>query len=301
LVLDLRQNPGGYLDAAVNIADEFIDGRKLLVYTTGRQHKRTEYNSRRRGMFESGKLAVLIDEGSASASEIVSGAIQDWDRGMIIGRRSFGKGLVQEQYDLSNKGALRLTVARYYTPSGRCIQKPYDEGRESYQQEIEERIAQSHTNTDSTSVNDDSLLYETLVKKRKVYGGGGVSPDIFVPIDTTSNETFLIRTRSLLPEFIYDYYSHHRSEFDAFSTFEKFEKNYQISEELFNEFKQYIQQEVGFVDEALLQRDRNKLQVYMRAYLARQQWGNDGFYPIIHTLDLVLEEAQQQLSNQTAK
>ena len=299
LIVDLRQNPGGYLDAAVNILDELIDGKKMVVYTSGRNYKGKEYHAKRSGMFEYGELAVLIDEGSASASEIVSGAVQDWDRGTVIGRRSFGKGLVQEQYGLSNGGALRLTVARYYTPVGRCIQKPYDEGRDAYHEEIEERFKSGALqNADSNKVKSDSLIFKTLIKKRDVYGGGGISPDIFVAADTTGMETFLIKTRGLIPQFSYDYHSHHKEKFEKFADLAQFKSQYDISEALFEQFKSYVKQELGFLDGKILERDKVELKTYIKAYIARQLWNNDGFYPIMHELDETLETAHEYLEKQ---
>ena len=299
LIVDLRQNPGGYLDAAVNILDELIDGKRMVVYTSGRNYKGREYHAKRSGMFEYGDLAVLIDEGSASASEIVSGAVQDWDRGTVIGRRSFGKGLVQEQYGLSNGGALRLTVARYYTPAGRCIQKPYDEGREAYHGEIEERFRNGALQTaDSNIVKNDSLIFKTLIKKREVYGGGGISPDVFVAADTTGMETFLIKTRGLIPQFSYDYHSHHKAEFEKFTNLAAFKAKYEVSETLFEQFKDYIQKEMGFLDNKILERDKTELKTYIKAYIARQLWNNNGYYPIMHELDETLEVAYEHLKKQ---
>ncbi len=302
LILDLRQNPGGYLMAAVNIADELLGGSSMIVYTQGRNFKKKEHLARRAGMFERGKLCVLIDEGSASASEIVAGAIQDWDRGSILGRRSFGKGLVQEQYALSNGGALRLTIARYYTPAGRCIQKPYDEGRESYAKDIEKRQKNGElSNPDSTMVEKevkDSLVYETMIKKRKVYGGGGITPDIFLPIDTIGIETFTIKARSTIPEFVYDYFGNNRSQFDKYADHQQFQKEYQIDTEMYNEFKAHVKEEVGFLDEALLDKHQDELQVYIRAYLARQLWNNKGFYPIYHEKDVNLKAALKHIKEE---
>lgn len=299
LILDLRQNPGGYLTAAVNIADEFIDGQKLLVYMQGQHYKRKEYRAKRAGLFEGGDLVVLVDEGSASASEIVSGAVQDWDRGMILGRRSFGKGLVQEQYDLSNGGALRLTVARYYTPTGRSIQKPYEEGVDAYRNEIVERYEGGELQSeDSVKVENDSLVFKTLIDKRTVYGGGGIMPDTFVPLDTSQNELFAIQVRSLIPEFAYQTFNNNQERYRKYETVEEFRSNYSVDETLFNQFKTYVQQadlEEAEYDEAILMRDKETFKTYIKAYIARQLWHNDGFYPILHELDETLKEAYQKI------
>lgn len=299
LILDLRQNPGGYLTAAVNISDEFIDGQKLLVYMQGQHYKRKEYRARKAGLFENGELVVLVDEGSASASEIVSGAVQDWDRGMILGRRSFGKGLVQEQYNLSNGGALRLTVARYYTPTGRSIQKPYEEGVDAYRNEIVERFEHGELQSeDSVKVENDSLVFKTLIDKRTVYGGGGIMPDTFVPLDTAKNELFTIQVRSLIPEFAYETFNNNQQRYRKYESAEEFRSAYSVDESLFNKFKNYVQQadlEEASYDEALLMRDKETFKTYIKAYIARQLWHNDGFYPILHELDETLKEAYQKI------
>ncbi len=204
LLLDLRQNPGGYLNAATMIADEFIGGNDLLVYTQGKAYDRTDYNAKADGEFENGCLAIILDEGSASAAEILAGAVQDWDRGILVGRRSFGKGLVQEQYDMSDKSAVRLTVARYYTPSGRCIQKPYEEGSDEYFHDLERRYESGELySMDSVSF-PDSLKYYTP-KGRVVYGGGGIMPDVFVPIDTSYDYVTMGKLQAFIPQFVYNY------------------------------------------------------------------------------------------------
>jgi len=299
LILDLRQNPGGYLTAAVDISDELIDGQKLLVYMQGQHYKRKEYRARKAGLFEDGELVILVDEGSASASEIVSGAVQDWDRGMILGRRSFGKGLVQEQYELSNGGALRLTVARYYTPTGRSIQKPYEEGVDAYRNEIVERYEQGELQSeDSVKVENDSMVFKTLIDKRTVYGGGGIMPDTFVPLDTTLNETFVIQVRSVIPEFTYEHFNNNQEYYRNFKSADEYRSNYSVDDALYTKFKDYVKQtdlEDVKYDEAILNRDKETIKTYIKAYIARQLWQSDGFYPIIHELDETLKEAYQKI------
>jgi len=212
LILDLRDNGGGYLDKAIELADHFLDDKKLIVYTEGMRVPRKENLATINGIYQDGNVIVLIDEGSASASEIVAGAIQDWDRGIIIGRRSFGKGLVQQQLFLPDGSLIRLTVARYHTPTGRVIQKPYDQGLEEYEKELLTRYQQGELlNKDSINF-PDSLKYYTLQNKRIVYGGGGIMPDIFVPLDTTSVSEFyskMIRT-GVLNSFVLDYIDKNR-------------------------------------------------------------------------------------------
>lgn len=191
LILDLESNGGGYMSAAIEIANDFLSKDKLIVYTEGSRQPKQEYNSAGKGLFESGKLIVLIDGYSASASEIVSGAIQDWDRGVIVGRRSFGKGLVQRQIPFRDESMLRLTVARYYTPTGRCIQRPYTNGdSDSYNMDVVDRYNKGEMMHADSIHFPDSLAYQTLVNKRTVYGGGGIMPDYYVPLDTTTNSAY---------------------------------------------------------------------------------------------------------------
>jgi carboxyl-terminal processing protease len=185
IILDLSGNGGGYFDVAISMADEFLDTGKLIVYTQGIHSQRKDYFSSSKGLFEAGKLVIIIDEGSASASEILAGAIQDWDRGLIVGRRSFGKGLVQSQFSLPDESAVRLTIARYYTPTGRLIQKPYTNGYNEYSNELTRRFKQGELYHKDSIHFPDSLKYYTLTRKRLVYGGGGIMPDIFVPVDTS--------------------------------------------------------------------------------------------------------------------
>ncbi|MCK9163725.1 MAG: S41 family peptidase [Bacteroidales bacterium] len=195
LIFDLRGNGGGYLDVAFKICDEFLSDNKLLVYTEGVSSPRYDFNAERKGAFEKGKVVLLIDESSASASEIVSGAIQDWDRGVIVGRRSFGKGLVQRPFNLPDGSQIRLTTSRYYTPSGRCIQKPWDDGLDSYYNDYMKRYQHKELITPDSITFPDSLKY-TTANGRIVYGGGGIMPDVFVPIDTSRASDYLINLRS---------------------------------------------------------------------------------------------------------
>lgn len=214
LMLDLRGNGGGYLDIACGLANEFLSNRSLIVYTAGRNSPRQNFKANFLGSFRKGGLVVLIDEGSASASEIVSGAIQDWDRGVIVGRRSFGKGLVQRMYGLEDGAQVRLTTARYYTPSGRCIQRPYDKGSDAYRNDINQRYKHGEMVSADSIRFADSLKYKTN-KGRIVYGGGGIMPDVFVPMDTMRLSQFFIdlRSKGIINEWTSEWASKHREEY----------------------------------------------------------------------------------------
>ncbi|PSL47695.1 carboxyl-terminal processing protease [Chitinophaga niastensis] len=292
LVIDLRQNPGGYLDAATRIADELIDDQKLILYTKGKDFPRTDYKTKRPGMFEKGALAILTDEGSASASEILAGAVQDWDRGTIIGRRTFGKGLVQEQYDLDNGGALRLTVARYYIPSGRSIQKPYGKGHGDYDEDIVERYHHGEmVNKDSIKITD-TVPYTTAAGRR-VYGGGGITPDIFIPFDTARFSPTLtaIYTRNAFGNFAYKYYTSHKDAFKQYKNAADFTKQFQPGNELISEFKTYAKTDSVPGLDRLNAHDESEIRVRLKAMLARQLWRTEGFYETINADDPMVKKA----------
>ena len=298
LILDLRGNPGGYLRAATNILDEFLPDGKLLVYTQGRSRPREDYFSTAEGSFEKGKVCVLVDEGSASASEIVSGALQDWDRGTVIGRRSFGKGLVQEQTPLPDGSALRLTIARYYTPSGRCIQKPYDESREEYESEIEQRIRKGELENSDSITFKDTLVYKTKVLGRTVHGGGGIMPDIFVPLDTSMNSYFLseVLASGNLVRFAYEYADRHRSELLNYKDFNTFNKQFNISDALYAEFMSKVRMEVQELDTEGAQRSANYVRTQLKALIARAIWKGDGFYVILNGADRTFNKALEVMN-----
>lgn len=228
LVFDLRSNSGGFLDIAAEIVDEFLPADQLIVYTEGKSHDRQVMKSTAKGSFETGRLVVLIDEYSASASEIVSGAVQDHDRGIIIGRRSFGKGLVQRMFPTIDGGQVRLTTSRYYTPSGRCIQKPYNDGLQAYYNDIMNRYNDRELMDPAKVQVPDSLKYYTD-NKRVVYGGGGILPDIFVPIDTTRASDYYInlRAKNLINNYALEYVGANRNELlQKYPTYDDFNKNY---------------------------------------------------------------------------
>lgn len=295
LMLDLRQNPGGYLTAATMIADEFISGTDLLVYTKGKAYDRTDYNAKADGEFETGRLAVMIDEGSASASEILAGAIQDWDRGLIVGRRSFGKGLVQEQYNMSDQSAVRLTVARYYTPSGRCIQKPYTDGSDEYYHDLENRFESGELYSLDSITFPDSLKYKTT-KGRTVYGGGGIMPDIFVPLDTSYNLVAMGRVQAFIPQFVYTYYANHQADFQGYQKSAYFKDHFNITDELFDGFIAYAEGEGMEVEPAQIAELDSRIRTMLKAHFARQLWKEEGFYPVINSIDPTFNRTYKELT-----
>jgi carboxyl-terminal processing protease len=290
LIIDLRGNPGGYLQAATLIADELLAGEKLIVYTKGKAYDRQDYNAGKPGLFERGDLAILIDQYSASASEILAGAIQDWDRGKIVGRTSFGKGLVQEQYELRDGSMLRLTIARYYTPSGRCIQRSYANGKEKYEEEIYQRYMRGEFVHEDSIVSADTTIYKTA-KGRRVYGGGGIHPDVFVPIDTLADNDYLYQLRSFVPEFVYKYSSLHSGFLDSYKDIEQFRKEFKVTDALVAEYYNYALQAGLKQDPVKDARVATKLQLYLAAYIAKQKWRLQGYYYIINETDNVIKAA----------
>lgn len=244
LILDLRGNGGGYLNVAVDICDQFLSGDKLIVYTKGAKSPRQELKAQKKGLFEQGRLVIMVDESSASASEILSGAVQDWDRGVIVGRRTFGKGLVQRPFDMYDGSQIRLTTSRYYTPSGRCIQKPYNGGVEEYQMDYYNRLSHGELLSADSVHFADSLRCFTS-GNRLVYGGGGIMPDVFVPIDTMRASDYMINLRSkgLFNSFALNWVEENREQFlQKAPTYDKFSKEYEKMNVL-SEFEKYAEQE----------------------------------------------------------
>jgi carboxyl-terminal processing protease len=296
MVLDLRDNGGGILEEAVEMADEFIGGDRRIVYTEGSHTPRKEYTCRRNGLFETGKLVLLMNEGSASASEVLAGALQDWDRATIIGRRSFGKGLVQEQYNLSDGSALRLTVARYYTPLGRSIQKSYANGIDKYHDEIMDRFQDGKLTRQDSIPQDSGKVYRTAGGK-KVFGGGGISPDIFVPIDTSLRDTVLtpLYTRNTIGRFAYRHYVANRSAFDKFDSPEAFNREYRVDDAVLSELMDFAKRD-SVVTGPMDGPTRERLRLRMKALLGRQQWRSEGYYEVMNTGDRMIEKALAELS-----
>ena len=296
LIFDLRGNTGGYLAAAVDIADEFLPKGSLIVYTEGRNRPRQYMKARRRGMLEDIPVVVLIDGESASASEIVAGALQDNDRGTIIGRRSFGKGLVQEQIMLSDNSAIRLTVARYYTPTGRCIQKPFDGDHEKYLLESFERYENGELFSEDSIHFADSLKF-TTPKGKTVYGGGGIMPDIYVPLVDDSTEYYFNRivNKGLLYQYAFDYTDKHRQQLQRYKTVEAFDKGFAVTDAMFDALVKQAGEKGIKGTEEQRQVARREADILLKAYIARDLFDDEGFYPIYAPMDEVLQRAMEEL------
>jgi carboxyl-terminal processing protease len=296
LVIDLRGNPGGYLNEATDILNQLFSDKRLLVYTEGRSYKRKEYKSNGRAYFKIGKIAVLINEGSASASEIVAGALQDNDRAIVIGRRSFGKGLVQEQYDLSDSSAIRLTVARYYTPSGRLIQRPYREGEsEEYEEDFEYRFQSGELSYRDSIKISDSTAYKTT-GGRIVYGGGGIIPDIFVPIDTILYNEYYIDLAQFVPAFVYRYMDANYKSFSGYSSANSFADSYTVNSRMLEDFIEFAHQK-GRLEKnnKILQLSKQELSNYIKAQIAQQLFRSEGYYRCISKKDKDILKALEEL------
>ncbi len=299
LILDLRGNPGGLLQAAIGISDEFLKEGELIVYTNGKNRAKRHAFATDDGDFEDIDIAVLVDENSASASEIIAGALQDNDKGLIIGRRTFGKGLVQEQISLPDGSAVRLTTARYYTPTGRCIQKPYDNGdSESYYEEYYLRYHNGEmTNKDSIHFND-SLKYITP-KGKVVYGGGGIMPDIFVPLITDSIHTYynLLANKGLIFQFAFDYTDRNRARLNKFQDFESFDKNFKMDDSIFEELIAYAEDKGISQSDEKVQISKDKIATLFKAFVGRNVLDEKGFYPIYHKIDTTFNRAVFEIRN----
>ncbi len=291
LVLDLQGNPGGYMDQAIDVADEFLSKGKKIVFTNGQE---TKYNedavATDKGDFEKGDLIVLVNEGSASASEIVSGALQDNDRALVVGRRSYGKGLVQRPFDLSDGSEVRLTISRYYTPSGRSIQKSYED-LDSYDKDIVKRYKHGEFFHADSIHFKDSLKYHT-VNGRTVYGGGGIMPDYFVPLDTASsskyfNELFAV---NVIREFAFNYAEENKSRLEEMG-FKTYKESFEVNDALLARLVALGEKEKVKPDRKDLNKNKKNFQVYLKAEIARRVWGNPSFYPIFNETNEVLQQA----------
>ncbi len=300
LILDLCGNGGGYLKVAVDLADQFISGKKMLVYTEGLQNPRRNYYSTGAGQFQDGKLIVMIDELSASASEIVAGALQDLDRAVIIGRRSFGKGLVQQPFQLSDGSLIRLTVAKYYTPTGRLIQKPYYEGFDAYSKELLNRENKGELYTFDPISFPDSLKYNTLTLNRIVYGGGGIMPDYIVPSDTSFLSNYyknLIR-QGVFNQFILNYEDNHRKELNSkYSSFSKFDSDFKVSNEIIQQLIKYAENQGIKFNKEDFEISKEQLNVLIKAYFARDLWSWTEFYRVYNQKDPVYLKSVEVMKN----
>jgi carboxyl-terminal processing protease len=291
LVFDLRGNGGGYLDQAVKIADEFLVDKDLIVFTNGRYRGRNDYFATNKGVFEEGKIIVLIDEIAASASEIVAGALQDNDRGMIIGRRTFGKGLVQEQKELPDGSALRLTVSRYYTPSGRCIQRPYISGDpEKYYTDFIERYVNMEKHTDTIS-HADSLKYKTK-KGRIVYGGGGIEPDVELPyyVYKKSDYYSTLLKKGLIYKFCFDHIDRNRKAFKQYKDGADFLNKFSVTENLLQEMLSFATEQ-KVEKENLSDTESSEIKQLMKSYIAQNLYGDEYFYPLFLLVDEDVQKA----------
>lgn len=294
LIVDLRGNGGGLLSQAVNIADEFLDEDKLIVYTQGSHVPKNEYRSKRPGLFEKGPLVLLVDEGSASASEVLGGALQDWDRATIIGRRTFGKGLVQEQFELSDGSALRLTVARYYSPLGRNIQKSYKDGYAKYEEEVTQRFQNGEVLAGDTT-KQSGPAYKTP-KGRIVYGGGAITPDIYIPFDTASlsKEAIKLYMKGTLSNFIYTHFINHKEEFGRFKKSEELLLNYKVGDPEWNALKNFATRDSIDLSKATL-KDKAYITKRIPALIARQIWRYEGYYEVMNQTDEFVQKALEVL------
>jgi carboxyl-terminal processing protease len=296
VIVDLRSNGGGYLDAARDLAGEFLSKGKLIVYTQGKSHARKDYKASHDGVCMNDSLIVLIDSYSASASEIFAGAMQDNDRGIIIGRRSFGKGLVQEPIMFKDGSAIRLTVARYYTPTGRCIQKPYTNGYNEYEEDIQLRMAHHELEVADSIKFNKSQKFKTP-KGKIVYGGGGIAPDIFVPVDTSGYSKFYekLTIKGTIYQFALDYADRHRPVLKNFKDYKEI-INYLDQQNFFEEFMAYSKKKGITPAGRDLEISKVVIDTQLKAYVARNFLDNDGFYPILQNIDNVVKKAVEVIN-----
>lgn len=286
LILDLEYNGGGYMDPAVDLSDEFLGKDKLIVYTEGSRQPRRDWTSTDKGLFEKGKLVILINEGSASASEILSGAVQDWDRGVIVGRRSFGKGLVQRPIPLPDESMIRLTVARYYTPTGRSIQKPYTSGdMTSYNLDVIERYNKGEMMHADSIHFPDSLKYKTLVNQRTVYGGGGIMPDYFVPVDTARYTPYFrnVANRAIINKVAFAEVDNHREDIlKKYPNKDVFYKEYTVSEELISKVVAAAKEEKIEYNEKDFDKSKSLISLQLKALLGRDVYDMETLVKILN-------------------
>ena len=299
LILDLRNNGGGYMNTAIELADEFLPAGKLIVYTEGHNSPRENYNSSDRGLFQTGKLVIMINENSASASEIVSGAIQDWDRGIIVGRRSFGKGLVQRPFQLPDSSEVRLTTARYHTPSGRCIQKSYAEGVDKYYEDYITRYKHGEMeNLDSIKL-PDSLKFHTS-RNRVVYGGGGILADVFIPLDTTPfTDYFLnLRRKNVINIFVGDYVDKNRADLQKkYPDFSSYKAKFIIDDPFMKNFRELAENQGVKMNEKEYALSEELIKSQVKSLIAQQLWDVNSSYQILNQFDHEVQKAVEVIKN----
>ncbi len=301
LILDLRNNGGGYLKAAIDLADEFLPGNNLVVYTEGINNPKRDYKATSQGAFEEGKLIILVNEGSASASEIVAGAIQDWDRGIIIGRRSFGKGLVQQPFYLTDGSMVRLTTANYFTPSGRGIQKPYENGLSDYRNDYQRRLEKGEMFSAESISFPDSLKFKTLINGRTVYGGGGVMPDIFVSMDTSSMYRYYnqLQRSSVVNNFILDFVDINRDKLARqYPDFGQFNKKFHITDDIIESLVEAGVKEGIERDQESINYTLEMIKKELKAFIARDLFTRDHFFMIYNQDDKTIVKALDLLKDQ---
>lgn len=314
LILDLQGNGGGYLNAAIDLANEFLQQKDLIVYTEGRAARRSNFYAKGNGNFKDGRLIVLVDEYSASASEIVTGAIQDWDRGVVVGRRTFGKGLVQRPIDLPDGSMIRLTIARYYTPAGRCIQKPYDStanldgrlggeaGQEKYNQELLDRFNHGELMHADSIHFPDSLKYQTKKLARTVYGGGGIMPDFFVPIDTTQYTDYHrnLVAKGVVIKTTMKFIENHRKELkNKYKKFESFNGKFEVDEEMLSEMRAAADKEKIKFDEEQYNKSLPLIKTQLKALIARDLWDMNEYFQVMNTTNNSVKQALKVLNEGT--
>ena len=305
LILDLQGNGGGYLNAAIDLANQFLRQGELIVYTEGRAERRRDFLAQGNGRMAAGRLVVLVDEYSASASEIVTGAVQDWDRGIVVGRRTFGKGLVQRPVDLPDGSMIRLTVARYYTPAGRCIQKPYEktgngEGMlEQYHRDLLDRYNHGELMHADSIHFPDSLKYRTRRLGRTVYGGGGIMPDFFVPIDTTLYTDWHrnLAAKGVIIRSTTGYIERHRGELKSrYKDFQAFNRKFEIDDSFMDNVKALAEAEKVAFDEEEYRRSLPLVKTQLKALIARDLWDMNEYFQVMNTADRTVQQALKVLN-----
>ena len=299
LILDLTGNGGGYMETAVMLTNEFLERRQLIVYTEGENSPRREYRASSGGNFTAGKLVLMIDEGSASASEILAGAIQDWDRGILVGRRTFGKGLVQRQLIFNDGSMLRLTVSRYHTPSGRPIQKPYNTTDDEYARGITRtRLQTGELTGQPKNANADTLKYQTLVQKRTMYGGGGITPDVFVPIDTSYYSDYyrVMLNLGILNRFILNYVDENRQNIiRRYPTFEQYDKNFTVTETMLDELQNFAEKEGLPKNTEMFAKSQQRIELILKGRIANDVWDRTALFRIVNRADPVFLKALEEI------